>query len=60
VPQAAILEMSRESTRRRLTVLNQHWLGHDPKFLCGDQITIADYFGGCLVSLGETIKVDDS
>jgi glutathione S-transferase len=28
--------------------------------LCGDQFTIADYFGACLVSLGETIMIDFS
>ena len=28
--------------------------------LCGDQVTIADYFGACLMVLGETIEADYS
>jgi glutathione S-transferase len=58
--QAATLEMSKENTKRWLSVLNEHWLGRGANFLCGDQITIADYFGACLVSLGATIAVDYS
>jgi glutathione S-transferase len=58
--QAATLEMSKDNTKRWLSVLDRFWLGQDNKFLCGHQITIADYFGACLVSLGETIKVDYS
>ena len=29
-------------------------------YLCGDQITIADYFGAALVTLGEVIRCDFS
>jgi glutathione S-transferase len=58
--QAATLEMGREYGKRWLKVLNDHWLGPDRNYLCGDQLTIADYFGASLVSLGEAIKVDYS
>jgi glutathione S-transferase len=58
--QAATLEMGKEQTKRWLKVLNDYWLGPNRKLLCGDQITIADYFGACLVVLGETIKADYS
>jgi glutathione S-transferase len=56
--QAATLEMGKEFSKRWLAVLNDYWLGPNKKYLCGDQITIADYFGACLVSIGDIIKVD--
>ncbi|MCL2430074.1 MAG: glutathione S-transferase family protein [Alphaproteobacteria bacterium] len=58
--QAATLEMGREQSQRWLKVLNDYWIGPDKNYLCGDQVTIADYFGACLVSIGEIIKVDFS
>jgi len=58
--QAATLETGKEQSQRWLRILNDHWLGTGSKYLCGDQLTIADYFGSCLVSLGETIKIDFS
>jgi glutathione S-transferase len=58
--QAATLEIGKEQTKRWLKVLNDHWLGSATEYLCGGQLTIADYFGACLVSLGETIKIDYS
>jgi glutathione S-transferase len=58
--QAATLEMGREHSKRWLKVLNDYWIGPDKNYLCGDQVTIADYFGACLVSIGEIIKVDFS
>jgi glutathione S-transferase len=58
--QAATIEWGKENSKRWLKVLNDHWLGSNKKYLCGDQITIADYFGACLVTLGEIIRVDFS
>ena len=58
--QAATLEMGKEHSKRWLKVLNDHWIGPDKNYLVGDQVTIADYFGACLVSIGEIIKVDFS
>ncbi len=52
--------MGKEHSKRWLKVLNDHWIGPDKNYLCGDQVTIADYFGACLVSIGEIIKVDFS
>jgi glutathione S-transferase len=40
--QAATLEFGKENSKRWLKVLNDYWLGNK-KYLCGDQITIADY-----------------
>lgn len=58
--QAATLEMGKQHSERWLKVLNDHWIGPDKNYLCGDRVTIADYFGACLVSIGEIIKVDFS
>jgi glutathione S-transferase len=58
--QAATLELGRENSKRWLKVLNDHWIGPNNQYLCGDKITIADYFGSSLVTLGETIGCDFS
>jgi glutathione S-transferase len=58
--QDATLERAKQQTKRWLKVLDEHWLGSNRAYLCGDEITIADHFGACLVSLGEVIKVDYS
>ena len=58
--QAAQLEMAKEHSKRWLKILNDYWLGPSKKYLCGNEITIADYFGACLVSIGEIIKSDYS
>ncbi len=49
-----------ERAKGWLQVLDQHWLGPDKPYLCGDEITIADYFGVCLLTLGEVLRFDFS
>jgi glutathione S-transferase len=56
--QAATLEFGKENARRWLKILNDYWIGPKKAYLCGDQITIADYFGAGIVTLGEIIGVD--
>jgi glutathione S-transferase len=58
VAQAAALEKGKERSKRWLKVLNDHWIGPYRTYLCGDQITIADYFGACLVTISELIRAD--
>jgi glutathione S-transferase len=58
--QAATLEAGCANSRRWLKVLDDHWIGPDRPYLCGDRITIADYFGAGLVTLGELIGCDFS
>jgi glutathione S-transferase len=58
--QAATLEHGKENAKRWLKVLNDHWIGPKNNYLCGNEITIADYFGACLVTLGEVVGVDFS
>ncbi len=56
--QAATLEFGKENSKRWLKILNDYWLGPNKSYLCGDQITIADYFAIGIVTLGEVIGVD--
>jgi glutathione S-transferase len=57
--QAATLAWGAERTRGWLKVLDTHLLGSN-RYLCGNAITIADYFGAPFVSLGEVIRCDYS
>jgi glutathione S-transferase len=38
-----------------MDILDQHFLGKDHDFLCGDRITLADYVGIEMVTLGELV-----
>ncbi len=58
--QKATVAWGKERAEGWLKVLNDYWLGPDRKYLCGDQITIADYFGVSLLTLGEVIGCDFS
>ena len=49
----ATLEWGRGRARGWLEVLDQHILGPDNPFLCGAEITIADYFAASFVALAE-------
>ena len=40
---------------RFLKILNDHLLGHGARWLCGETMTLADYFASGAVSVGETI-----
>jgi glutathione S-transferase len=56
--QEATINWGKERAQGWLAILDSHWLGPDKPYLCGDEITIADYFGSCLVTLGEVIRCD--
>ncbi len=56
--QAATIEFGQQTAKKWLQCLNDHWIGPNRQYLCGDQITIADYFGAALVSVGEIIRCD--
>ena len=58
--QAATIELGQQNAKRWLKILNDHWIGPNKQYLCGDQITIADYFGAALVTLGEVVRCDFS
>jgi glutathione S-transferase len=56
--QAATLTWSRERAITWLKILDEHLIGPKNAYLCGNQMTIADYFGASFVALGELIRGD--
>jgi glutathione S-transferase len=56
--QAGTVQWGQERSRVWLQVLNDHILGPGRTYVCGDAITIADYFGVGLLTLGEVIGCD--
>jgi len=56
--QAATLAWSRERAIGWMKVLDEHLIGPEKNYLCGEQMTIADYFGASFVALGELIRGD--
>ena len=56
--QAATLAWSRERAIAWMKVLDEHLIGPGSDYLCGSQMTIADYFGASFVALGELIRGD--
>jgi glutathione S-transferase len=58
--QEATLEWGKERAKGWLSVLDSHFIGPKNQYLCGDQITIADYVGIALVTLGDIIRCDYS
>jgi glutathione S-transferase len=55
--QSAQLQWGSERAQGWLKVLNDHILGANP-YLCGNEMTIADYFAASFVALAETIGSD--
>jgi glutathione S-transferase len=55
VVQAGTVAWGREKALGWLKILDHNLLGPRNKFLCGEAITIADYFGGIMVLGGEAI-----
>ena len=58
--QSGTLDWAKERVAGWLGILNDHLIGPDKQYLCGDEITIADYFGVCLLTLGEILRFDFS
>ena len=54
--QKSMLEWGKEKSEAWLKLLDTHVIGKH-KYLCGDQITIADYFGAEILSAGDLIGV---
>ena len=53
--QAGTIAWGQQGSKKWLRILNDYWIGPKNQFLCGNEITIADYFGAGLVTLGEAI-----
>ena len=58
--QAATLAWGKERARGWLKVLDEKLIGPQKAFLCGDAVTIADYFGASFVALGDVTRCDYS
>jgi len=56
--QSGTLDWGKGNTKNRLGVLDRHLIGPDRKYLCGNEITIADYFGAPMLTLHEVIGCD--
>jgi glutathione S-transferase len=53
--QDATLQWGKEHAQGWLKVLDQHILGPGNNYLCGDSLTIADYFGAAFLTVGEVV-----
>lgn len=53
--QRLTLDVAKQRAARNLGILNDHMLNSRQPYLCGDRITIADYFASGILSLGEVI-----
>ena len=53
--QAGTLDWSKQKTQAWLKILDQNLMHPKKPFLCGDQVTLADYMGAEMIALGEVI-----
>ncbi len=53
------VEWGRDQSKGWLQILNDHYIGSN-QYLCGNQVTIADYLGIGFITLGELIQLDFS
>jgi len=56
--QSLVLAAGQDGARKYLGVMNDHFLGGQNSWLCGDRMTIADYFASGILSLGELTGCD--
>jgi glutathione S-transferase len=49
-----------QGAKNWLQILNDYWIGSKNQYLCGNELTIADYFGAAVVSIGELVGCDFS
>lgn len=53
--QAGAVAWGKEKARHWLAILDKDLIGPDRAFLCGDKVTLADYVGAEMVTLGELV-----
>lgn len=58
--QAAVMARGKTKAKTWLQILNDHWIGPNNKYVCGDTVSIADYLGTGFVTMGEWIHCDIS
>lgn len=52
------VQWGRDQSAHWLGVLNDHWLGGGNAYVCGNEITIADYMGAAYIAAGDLIRCD--
>ena len=57
---AGAVAWGQNGSKNWLQILNDYWIGANKQYLCGGELTIADYFGAGIVSIGELIDCDFS
>lgn len=55
---AGTIEWSLNQSRKWIQILNDRLIGPSKPYLCGERITIADYLGAGLVTVGEVVGMD--
>jgi len=60
IVQQATIERGKKQSENWLSVLDRHIIGDEQSYLCGNEISIADYFGISLITLGEITRCDFS
>ncbi len=56
--QDGTLDWAKQRAQNWLSILNDSIIGSDRRYLVGNTLTIADYFGVCLLTLGEVTRCD--
>jgi glutathione S-transferase len=56
--QSATLTRARDKAKKWLKILDQNIIGPQNAFVAGEQLTIADYLGACMITLGEVARLD--
>jgi len=54
--QSGTLDWGKQKTLAWLKILDESLIGPNKAYLCGDKITLADYMGAEMISLGELIR----
>jgi len=52
---AGTIDWGQQASKKWLQLLNDYWIGPHNQFLCGNELTIADYFGACMVTIGDLV-----
>ncbi len=58
--QKAVMEAARGRAKNWLTVLDANIIGSGRDYVCGNEITIADFFGAAMLTVGEVVRLDYS
>lgn len=56
--QANTLAHARAKAKKWLGLLDTYIIGSRNRFVCGDALTIADFLGACMVTLGDVIRLN--